>query len=79
MEDKELLIRLTVLSEEITKKVTIIEGKVNGMNDTTIRELGTAQAVTKEKVSRLESIIYGTIAVIFIQIIALLALWLQKK
>ena len=79
MEDKELLIRQTVLLEEIGKKVTLIEGKVNTMNDGAVRDLGTQQAVTKEKVSRLESIIYGAIGVIFIQAVALIVLWIQKK
>lgn len=79
MEDKELLIRQTVLLEEIGKKIAAIEGKVNSMNDGTVRELGTAQAVTKEKVSRLESIIYGSIFVIFVQAVAIVIIWLQKK
>lgn len=79
MEDKELLIRQTVLLEEIGKKVGVIEGKVNSMNDGAVRELGTQQAVTKEKVSRLENIIYGAIAVIFAQVVGLIILWIQKK
>ena len=79
MDDKELLIRQTVLLEEIGKKVTAIEGKVNSLNDGEVRDLGTQQAVTKEKVARLENIIYGSIAVIFVQAVALIVLWLQKK
>jgi hypothetical protein len=79
MEDKELLIRQTVLLEQIGGKVNAIEAKVNAMNDGEVRELGTQQAVTKEKVSRLENIIYGAITVIFAQAIALIVLWIQKK
>lgn len=79
MEDKELLIRQTVLLEQIGSKVNAIEAKVNAMNDGEVRELGTQQAVTKEKVSRLENIIYGAITVIFAQAVALIVLWIQKK
>lgn len=79
MEDKELLIRQTVLLEQIGNKVTAIETKVNAMNDGEVRALGTQQAVTKEKVGRLENIIYGSIAVIFVQIIGLIFLWIQSS
>ena len=79
MDERELVIRQTVLLEEIGKKVTAIEGKVNLMNDGAVSDLKTQQAVTKEKVSRLESIIYGAIVVIFAQVIGLIFLWIQKK
>lgn len=79
MDDKELIIRQTVILEEISKKVAAIEGKVNNMNDGAVRDLGTQQAVTKEKVSRLENIIYGAIAVIFAQAVGIILLWIQKK
>jgi len=77
MEDKELLIRQTVLIEEIVKKVTIIEGRLNQLNDEEVRELATQQAVISEKVARLETIIYGALSIIFIQIVALIFLWIQ--
>lgn len=79
MEDKELLIRQTVLLEEIGKKVSAIEGKVNALNDGEVRELGTEQAVTKEKVRRLESIVYGALAAIFALVASVIKLWLQQK
>jgi len=79
MEDKELLIRQTVLLEEIGKRMTAIESKLNQLNDEEVRELGTQQAVTKEKVSRLENIIYGAIGVLFVQIVALIFLWIQSS
>lgn len=79
MEDKELLIRQSVLLEAVIKKVDIIETKIDDINDDQIRQLDKSLGIIQEKVGRLEKIIYGAIAVIFSQTVALVILWLQKK
>lgn len=79
MEDKELLIRQSVLLEAVIKKVDVIETKIDDINDDQIRQLDKSLGIIQEKVGRLEKIIYGAIAVIFSQTVALVILWLQKK
>lgn len=79
MDDKELLIRQSVLLEAVIKKVDNIETKIDSINDDQIRQLDKAQGIMAEKVSRLEKIIYGAIAVIFAQAIGMIVLWIQRK
>lgn len=79
MDDKELLIRQSVLLEAVIKKVDNIETKIDSINDDQIRQLDKAQGIMAEKVGRLEKIIYGAIAVIFAQSIAMIVLWIQRK
>jgi tetrahydromethanopterin S-methyltransferase subunit G len=79
MDDKELLIRQSVLLEAVIKKVDSIETKIDLINDEQIRSLDKGQGILQEKVGRLENIIYGAVAVIFIQVVALIFLWIQRK
>lgn len=79
MEDKELLIRQSVLLEAVIKKVDTIETKIDDINDDQIRQLDKSLGIIQEKVGRLEKIIYGSIAVIFAQTIALILIWIQHK
>lgn len=78
MDDREILIRQTVLLEEIGKKVTAVETKVNGMNDGHVMKTESRLAVLEEKNTRLEKIVYGSIAVILGQALSLIILWLKK-
>lgn len=79
MEDKELLIRQSVLLEAVIKKVDIIENKIDDINDDQIRQLDKSLGIIQEKVGRLEKIIYGAIAVIFAQTIGIILIWIQHK
>jgi len=79
MDDKELLIRQSVLLEAVIKKVDTIESKIDNINDSQIRELDKGQGILQEKVDRLEKIIYGAVFVIFVQLIAVIFLWIQHK
>lgn len=79
MEDKELLIRLSVMLEAVVKKMDNIEIKVDNINDEKIRQLDKTAGITSEKVTRLEKIVYGAIALIFAQSIALVFLWIQRR
>lgn len=79
MEDKELLIRQSVLLEAVVKKVDAIETKIDDINDDQIRQLDKSLGIVQEKVGRLEKVIYGAIAIIFAQTIALIFLWIQHK
>lgn len=67
MEDKELLIRQSVLLEEIGKKIDSMEKKID------------SYPVYKEKTRRLENIVYGSVAFIIIQLVAELLWVLQHK
>lgn len=77
MEDKEILIRQTVLIETISKQITMM-----GEDIKEVKEHGnghaTKTAVLEEKVTRLEKIVYGALGVIIAQIISIVVLWLQK-
>ena len=79
MEDKELLIRQSVLLEAVIKKVDCIETKIDDINDDQIRQLDKSMGILQEKVGRLEKIIYGAIGVLFVQAIGILLLWIQHK
>ena len=78
MDDREILIRQTVLLEEIGKKVTAVETKVNSMNDGHVMKTESRLAVLEEKNDRLEKVVYGSIAIITVQLISLIFLWLRK-
>lgn len=79
MEDKELLIRQSVLLEAVIKKVDIIETKIDNINDEQIRTLDKASGILTEKVARLEKIVYGLIATAAAEAIALISSWIQHK
>lgn len=79
MEDKELLIRQSVLLEAVVKKVDSIEVKIDNMNEDQIRNLDKGQGILQEKVNRMEKMIYGAAAIIFAQLIATLFLWITRK
>lgn len=79
MEDKELLIRQSVLLEAVVKKVDNIETKIDNINDEQIRTLDKGQGILVEKVQRLEKMLYGAAAIIFAQLVATIFLWLQHK
>ena len=79
MDDKELLIRQSVLLEAVIKKVDVVESKIDSINDGQIREMDKSVGILKEKVDRMEKIIYGAAAAIFVELIALIALWIKRK
>lgn len=78
MEDRELIIRLTEKVESLVNSVKNVGDKVDKIQDDHIVKTSMDIAVMKEKVSRLENIIYGAITVIFIQIVALLFMFFKK-
>lgn len=79
MEDKELLIRQSVLLEAVVKKVDTIEVKIDNINDEQIRTLDKGQGILAEKVGRLEKIIYGFCAIVVAQALAIAFLWIQHR
>jgi cell division protein FtsL len=78
-DDKEILIRQTILMEEMGKRVVDMEAKVNKIYDTQIGVTASELAVNKEKISRLEKIVYGAIAFIIVNLVSLVVLWIQQK
>lgn len=79
MEEREIQIRQIVLMEEVSKKVNVIEGKVDLIYNEKIHTLGKRQGITEDKVSRMEKMFYGSIMLIIAQAIGLVFLWVQKK
>lgn len=67
MDDRELLIRTSVLLEAALKKIETLESKVDGVG------------VLKEKVDRMEKTVFGALAAVFVEIIARIAIWIQQK
>lgn len=78
-DDKEILIRQTILMEEMGKRVVDMEIKVGKIYETQIGTTASELAVNKEKISRLEKIVYGAIAFIIINLVSLAVLWIQQK
>jgi cell division protein FtsL len=79
MDDKEILIRQSILMEEMGKRVIDMEGKVNKIYDIQIGITASELAVHKEKIGRLEKIVYGLITIIAVQVISIILLWIQPK
>lgn len=79
MDDKEILIRQTVLMEEMGKRIIDIEGKVDRINETHLGKTESRLAVSEEKVNRLEKLVYGAVAVIIVNLISIIFLWMQPK
>lgn len=77
MEDKEILIRQTVLMETMSKQITVMGDDLKDLKENSNGHT-TRTAVLEEKVSRLEKIVYGAIAVIAAQFVSIIILWLQK-
>jgi hypothetical protein len=77
MEDKEILIRQTVLMETMSKQITAMGEDIKEMKENSNGH-STKTAVLEEKVTRLEKIVYGALGVIIAQIISIVILWLQK-
>lgn len=78
MDDKEILIRQSVLLEKIGEKVNAIENKVNLMNDGHVMKTESRLAVSEEKTAKLEKIVYGALGIIFIEMLSIVVLWLKK-
>lgn len=78
-DDKEILIRQTILMEEMGKRVVDMEIKVGKIYETQIGTTASELAVNKEKISRLEKIVYGAIAFIIVNLVSLVILWIQQK
>lgn len=79
MEQTEIQIRQIVLLEEVSKRVNVIEEKVDSMYNDKLHTLDKSLGITQDKVSRMEKIIYGSVTVIIAQAIGLVFLWVQKK
>lgn len=77
MDDKEILIRQTVLMETMSKQITVMGDDLKDLKENSNGHT-TRTAVLEEKVSRLEKIVYGAIAVIAAQFVSIIILWLQK-
>ena len=80
MEDKqqEQLIRLSVMLEELVRKVNIVSDKIDAINNIHIRETDSRLAVYEDKVKRLEYIIYGVITITVGQAIGLLTMIIKN-
>jgi len=78
-DDKEILIRQTILMEEMGKRVVDMEIKVGKIYETQIGTTASELAVNKEKIGRLEKIVYGAIAFIIVNLVSLVVLWIQQK
>lgn len=74
-----MLIRQSVLLEQIVKKIDELEGTVRVLRDTQLSKTESRLAVSEEKVNRLEKIVYGSLAVILINLVSMILLWIQQK
>lgn len=63
---------VTILLEQVSKKVDLIGDKVERMKDGQIAAATTDIAVLQEKTNRIEKIVYGACAVIFVETIGLI-------
>ena len=77
--DKEILIRQSILMEEMGKRLITMEEKVTKIHETQIGVTTTELAVQKEKIGRLEKIVYGLIGIIAAEIISIIFLWITPK
>lgn len=79
MDDREILIRSTVLMEGFATKLDSIEKKVDRMSEDNVRKLEQEVAIQKEKLTRMEKIVYGTVAAIIANLIGIVFIWITRK
>lgn len=67
-------IRITLVLDQLNSKVDSLGTKIENIKDVFIVQTTSDVSVLKDKVSRLESIVYGTIAVIGVELVGLVFL-----
>lgn len=70
---------MSLTLENLGKSVEQVAAKVDSMKDKEVGTLTTEMAVQKEKVNRLETIVYSAVGVILIETISIIVMWMQKK
>lgn len=71
MSDQETLIKVTVVLEQLVAKVKDLSDKVDNIKDEHVKETASTLATHREKIARMESIIYWTMSVVFVETIAI--------
>lgn len=77
-DDRDALVRMGVLLENIGVKVKEISDKLDFLSDNHIHPANSKIAVVEEKVDRLERMVYGVAGTAFLQMVGLIVLWLQR-
>lgn len=70
--------KIETLLKSMNEKIDGIVEKVDHIQDTFIIQTSSKLAVAEEKINRLETIVYGTVSIIFIEVIGLIALFIKK-
>lgn len=78
MEQNEQLIRVGIILEELGKKVADMSNRIEEITNNHVMKTDSRLAVSEEKVKRLESIVYGTMAFCFAQLIAIIIMLVKK-
>lgn len=72
MDEKENLIRVTIILEQLAKKVDAIQVSIDRIENEFIVKATSEAAVINTKVDRLEKIVFGTIGVLAVEVIVLI-------
>jgi cell division protein FtsL len=65
--------------EGFATKLDSIEKKVDRMSEDNVRKLEQEVAIQKEKLTRMEKIVYGTVAAIIANLIGIVFIWITRK
>lgn len=72
MDERENLIRVTIILEQLAKKVDAIQVSMDRIENEFIVKATAEAAVASTKVDRLEKIVFGTIGVLAVEVIVLI-------
>lgn len=72
MDERENLIRVTIILEQLAKKVDAIQVSIDRIENEFIVKATAEAAVSSTKVNRLENIVYGTIGVVAVELIVII-------
>lgn len=78
MDERENLIRVTIILEQLAKKVDAIQVSINRIENEFIVKTTAETAVLDTKVSRLEKITYGAMGALAIEALGIVFLMFEK-
>jgi hypothetical protein len=71
--DREKMIRLTIAVERLTDEVARLSAELRHVNEKRLTDIEKIQAVADERLGRMQSIVYGTLAAAGTQTIGIIA------
>ncbi len=69
-EETKLLAQVSTKLETVIDRMTELSGKMDELQKTHVMEMNSRMAVAETKINRMEKVLYGTMAVVFVEVAA---------